>query len=108
MRCRRSPRPATWKPSADELASRNRLDAEDRRRLTDALAAVVGTSERASHRMADSRLHLLLGELSGSPSIATAVAEVQGRLDELLGAISVFERNIAHSNSQHAAIVKAV
>lgn len=95
-------------PGAAELAARNRLDPADRRRLTEALDAVAHTSDRASHRMADSRLHLLLAELSGSPSIATAVAEVQGRIDELLAAIPVFDRNIAHSNAQHTAIVKAV
>jgi len=95
-------------PGAAELAARNHLEPDERRRLTDALDAVAHTSDRASHRMADSRLHLLLAELCGSPSIATAVAEVQGRLDELLAAIPVFERNIAHSNSQHTAIVKAV
>ena len=95
-------------PGAAELAARNELSADDRRRLTDIQAAVVRTTDRASHRMADSRLHLLLAELSGSASIAAAVAEVQGRIDELLAAIPVFERNIAHSNAQHAAIVKAV
>ena len=95
-------------PGAAELAARNRLNAEDRRRLSDALDAVVRTADRSNHRVADSRLHLLLAELSGSASIASAVAEVQGRIDELLAAIPVFERNIAHSNAQHSAIVRAV
>lgn len=95
-------------PGSAELAARNNLDANDRARLTEARSAVERTTDRASHRMADSRLHLLLAELCGSPSIASAVAEVQGRLDELLAAIPVFDRNIAHSNSEHAAIVKAV
>lgn len=94
-------------PGAAELAARNALGADDRRRLTDALAAVRNADD-AGHRMADSRLHLLVAELSGAPSLATAVAEVQGRLDELLGAIPVFDRNIAHSNAQHAAVVRAV
>jgi DNA-binding FadR family transcriptional regulator len=95
-------------PGAAELAARRKLASDDRRRLRDAHDAVVRTADRASHRMADSRLHLLLAELCGSASVAAAVAEVQGRIDELLAAIPVFERNIEHSNAQHAAIVKAV
>lgn len=58
--------------------------------------------------MADSRLHLAIAELSGSASLAAAVTDVQMRLNELLGAIPVFARNIDHSNAQHAAVVKAV
>jgi DNA-binding GntR family transcriptional regulator len=58
--------------------------------------------------VADSRLHVLIGELSGSASLSGAVAEVQGRLDELLSAIPVFERNIAHSDSQHRKVVRAI
>jgi GntR family transcriptional repressor for pyruvate dehydrogenase complex len=94
-------------PGAAELAARNALDAAARRRLTDALSAVTG-AEHGAHRVADSRLHLLIGELSGSASIAAAVADVQGRLDELLAAIPVFTRNISHSDAQHAAVVKAI
>jgi GntR family transcriptional repressor for pyruvate dehydrogenase complex len=95
-------------PGAAELAARRQLSDDDRRRLVDAHDAVVRTTDRASHRIADSRLHLLLAELCGSASIAAAVAEIQGRIDELLAAIPVFDRNIAHSNAQHAAIVEAV
>jgi GntR family transcriptional repressor for pyruvate dehydrogenase complex len=95
-------------PGAAELAARRPLSDDDRRRLRDAHDAVVRTTDRASHRMADCRLHLLLAELCGSSSVAAAVAEVQGRIDELLAAIPVFDRNIAHSNAQHSAIVKAV
>ncbi len=36
------------------------------------------------------------------------MAEVQARLDELLAAIPVFARNIAHSDAQHARIARAI
>jgi DNA-binding FadR family transcriptional regulator len=94
-------------PGAAELAARTSLDAGACRRLTDALAAVT-RADHGPHRVADSRLHLLIGELSGSASIAAAVADVQGRLDDLLAAIPVFSRNISHSNAHHAAVVKAI
>jgi GntR family transcriptional regulator, transcriptional repressor for pyruvate dehydrogenase complex len=75
------------------------------------LTARLGEVDRASpdrRRIADSRLHLAIGELSGSSSIATSVAEVQVRLDELLAAIPVLSRNIEHSDSQHSAVVTAI
>ena len=40
--------------------------------------------------------------------MAAAVADVQARLDELLAAIPVFARNIAHSDAQHARFVRAI
>ena len=51
---------------------------------------------------------MLIGELSGSASLAAAVADVQGHLDGLLAAIPVFAKNIAHSDAQHARITRAV
>lgn len=66
------------------------------------------SSELASYRRIDSRLHLAIAEVAGSPSLTTAVAEVRMRLNELLDAIPLLERNIDHSNEQHAAIVAAI
>jgi GntR family transcriptional repressor for pyruvate dehydrogenase complex len=37
-----------------------------------------------------------------------AVTQVQGELDEMLHAIPVLSVNIAHSTSQHKAIVRAI
>ena len=86
-----SPRPETL----DATTTRHRLRA--------ALAAATDC-DPAMRRVCDSRFHVLIGELSGSASLAAAVADVQGRLDGLLAAIPVFARNIAHSDSQHARI----
>jgi DNA-binding FadR family transcriptional regulator len=94
-------------PGAAELAASRALDARNRDRLTAALAA-VNEADGPNRRVADSRFHLLIGELSGSPSLAAAVAEVQGRLDGLLAAIPVFSRNIAHSDTQHVRVARAI
>ena len=56
----------------------------------------------------DSRLHLAIAEMTGS-----AVAHRRGRrrperLNVLLDAIPLLERNIAHSNEQHARVVAAI
>jgi DNA-binding FadR family transcriptional regulator len=94
-------------PGAAELAASRALDARNRDRLTAALEA-VSSADGPGRRVADSRFHVLIGELSGSPSLAASVAEVQGRLDGLLAAIPVFDRNIAHSDAQHARIARAI
>jgi GntR family transcriptional repressor for pyruvate dehydrogenase complex len=60
------------------------------------------------HRQADSRFHLTLATLTGSPRIIEAVTTVQATLHEMLSAIPVLDTNIAHSDVQHARIVKAV
>lgn len=94
-------------PGAAELAASRDLAPIDRERLLAALER-VNTADFPTRRVADSRLHVLIGELSGSPSVAAAVAEVQGRLDGLLAAIPVFDHNINHSNHQHTAFVRAI
>lgn len=60
------------------------------------------------YRPADSRLHLAIAELSGSPSLVAAAADARVRINDLLDAIPLLERNIAHSNRQHAMIVRAI
>jgi len=77
----------------DQLASRMRetaaANAEDYRRL-------------------DSRLHLTLSELSGSPTLVTLVADNRMRVNALLDRIPLLPPNIAHSNEQHESIVWSV
>lgn len=94
-------------PGAAELAAARMLDGESADRLRAALDALDNATGSA-RRVEDSRFHILIGELSGSPSLAAAVADVQARLDTLLAAIPVFERNIAHSDAQHARVARAI
>jgi DNA-binding FadR family transcriptional regulator len=92
--------------AAEAAASRDLTEAERehlRRSLADTAAAKL-----ADYRRTDSRLHLAVAELSGSPSLTSATADVRMRLNELLDAIPLLERNIEHSNEQHAAIVEAI
>lgn len=66
------------------------------------------TAAPGRYRTADSRLHLVVTELTGSPSLAAAAADVRMRVNDLLDAIPLLERNIAHSNDQHDRIVRAI
>ena len=60
------------------------------------------------YRRKDSRLHLAIAEISGSPSLTAAVADVRMRLNELLEGIPLLPKNIEHSNRQHAVLVDAI
>ncbi|WP_211318883.1 FadR/GntR family transcriptional regulator [Nocardioides silvaticus] len=84
------------------------LEEEQRDQLHAALDEVAGADRPAEHRQADSRLHLTIAALTGSPRLVAAVTDVQRVLHEMLLAIPVLDTNIAHSDRQHAAVVRAV
>jgi len=95
-------------PGACALAASTALSDASRRALTEAHDAVAGAHQPAAHRQADSRFHLTLASVTGSPRTIEAVTSVQATLHEMLSAIPVLEANIAHSDRQHARIVRAV
>ena len=95
-------------PGAAQQAASAELDEPARARLEAAHAAVAAATSRARHRQADSRFHLTLAALTSSVRTLEAVTSVQASLHEMLSAIPVLQTNIAHSNSQHAALVRAV
>lgn len=95
-------------PGAAALAARRTLSADQRSWLSEALADVEGAPDAAAHRLADSRLHLAIATLAGSPMLMESVTRVQAALHELLGAIPVLRTNINHSNDQHQAVVAAI
>jgi GntR family transcriptional regulator, transcriptional repressor for pyruvate dehydrogenase complex len=95
-------------PGASCLAASRSLSATERMLLTTALADVDQAQDSATHRQADSRLHLAIASVTGSPMTVAAVTEVQAGLHDMLQAIPVLEVNIEHSSRQHRAIVAAV
>jgi GntR family transcriptional repressor for pyruvate dehydrogenase complex len=95
-------------PGAAEVAARQTLDDAARAFLNERLDAVVATSSRRGHRVADSRLHLAIAELTGSVSLIAAIADAQMALTEMLEAIPVLAHNIERSHAQHAAVVDAI
>lgn len=94
-------------PGAAALSAGRSLDARERRYLERQLQECAEASPR-HYRQLDSRLHLAITELAGSPSLSAAVADVRMRLNDLLDVIPLLPTNIAHSNSQHARIVASV
>lgn len=95
-------------PGAAWLAAGQDLSGDQRAWLVESAAAVREAPDSASHRMADSRFHLAVATLSGSPMLIESVTRAQAALGEMLGAIPVLERNISHSCDQHDAVAGAI
>lgn len=95
-------------PGAAWLAATKPLSGDQRAWLTESAREVREAPDTAAHRVADSRLHLAIATLCGSPMLIDAVTRAQAALHELLAAIPVLPRNIAHSNEQHDAVVDAI
>jgi len=95
-------------PGAAALAARRELTDVRRRQLEQAHADVREADKPAAHRQADSRFHLTVAALTDSRRTVEAVTSVQSVLNEMLLAIPVLEANIAHSDRQHARLVRAI
>lgn len=92
---------------AARMAAERTLDAAQREALRSRLIDVRG-ADPADYRRLDSRLHLAIAEAAGVPSLVPLVAQNRMRLNELLDCIPLLNRNIAHSDEQHEAIVAAI
>src|SRR3954451_21220267 len=79
-----------------------------RAQLERAPADVAEATRPAAHRQADSRFHLTVASLADSPRVIEAVTSVQSTLHEMLLAIPVLQDHIAHSDRQHAALVRGI
>lgn len=95
-------------PGASCLAASRQLNATERMLLTTTLVEVDQAPDSGAHRQADSRLHLAIASVTGSPMTVAAVTEVQAGLHDMLRSIPVLEPNIEHSTRQHRAIVAAI
>jgi GntR family transcriptional repressor for pyruvate dehydrogenase complex len=72
-------------------------------RLTESAAASA-----EDYRRVDSRLHLAIAELVGTPSLVSLLADNRTAVNDLLDSIPLLNPNIEHSNDQHEAIVIAI
>lgn len=92
---------------AARAAAGRSLGAAERELLFTRLGETAAASI-ADYRRLDSRLHLTIGELVGTPSLVSLLADNRTRVNELLDGIPLLARNIEHSNQQHEAIVRAI
>jgi DNA-binding FadR family transcriptional regulator len=70
--------------------------------------ADVNAASPQDYRRLDTLFHLCIAEQTGSALLAAACTEARMRLNDLLNAIPVLSRNIAHTAGQHEAIVSAI
>ncbi len=94
-------------PGAARLAATRRLSGDQRDWLDESCRA-VRAADTDGHRIADSRLHLAIATLTGSPMVVEAVTRAQAALNEMLSQIPVLRINIEHSHEQHDTIVAAI
>lgn len=66
------------------------------------------TAPPEEFRRLDSRLHLLVAQISGSRRLISEVASTRMRINELLDEIPLLRPNIEHSTAQHEEIVSAI
>lgn len=62
----------------------------------------------ADYRRLDTLFHLCIAELTGSSLLAAACADARARLNDLLNAMPILQRNIDNTASQHRAIAEAI
>jgi GntR family transcriptional repressor for pyruvate dehydrogenase complex len=92
---------------AARAAAARSLSAADRDMLWTRMRETAAASVD-DYRRLDSRLHLTIGELVGTPSLVSLLADNRTRVNQLLDNIPLLHPNIAHSNEQHEAIVVAI
>ena len=80
----------------------------DARQVLLARLADVNGACPQDYRRLDTLFHLSIAELTGSSLLAAACADARMRLNDLLNAIPVLQRNIDHTAGQHTAIANAI
>ncbi|MGH3406160.1 MAG: FadR/GntR family transcriptional regulator [Streptosporangiaceae bacterium] len=84
------------------------LDGTGPRAVLLARLGEVNAARPQDYRRLDTLFHLTIAELTGSSLLLAACTDARMRLNDLLNAIPVLQRNINHTAGQHAAIVTAI
>lgn len=92
---------------AAEILAGQATDEEPRETLLARLAEVTAAGPQ-DYRRLDTLFHLTIAELTGSSLLLAACTDARMRLNGLLSAIPVLQRNIDNTAAQHAAIVTAI
>ncbi|MFX4292685.1 FadR/GntR family transcriptional regulator [Streptomyces bohaiensis] len=92
---------------AAELCAAQGLRVEETEQLREVLEGTAAAPP-SEYRRADTRFHLTLAALTGSPSLSAHYAQARASLNVLLDGIPLLERNLEHSQRQHARVVAAV
>ena len=94
---------------AAELAA-ERSTAAERERLAELVDEMGGfhLSDYGTYRGMDSRFHIALAAIAGSPDLVTAVTDTQAALSDVLNAVPRSEESMINSQTQHRRILAAL
>jgi GntR family transcriptional repressor for pyruvate dehydrogenase complex len=95
-------------PGAAFLAAGAELAADQRDWLAGFEDQVRSADPGPAHRIADSRLHLAIAALSGSPMLIESVVRVQSSLDGMLSRLPGLPDTLEQSHQAHRAVVAAI
>lgn len=98
---------AVLESGAAYQAAATELSPESRAALIEANLETKQAAQ-ADYRRLDSRLHLLIAQLTGSATLVNQIAESRMKVNGLLNEFPLLTPNVTHSNEQHEAIVKAI
>jgi DNA-binding FadR family transcriptional regulator len=93
-------------PAAAERAAQ-RASREDVAQLR-AMIQDLNHTDLAEYRSRDSRFHLAIAEISSSQLLASAIADTQLRLTNVVIALPLWEEPLKHSDEQHEQLVDAI
>ena len=65
-------------------------------------------SDYGSYRGLDSRFHILLAGMAGSPDLVATITDVQAALSDVLNAVPRSEESMVNSQAQHRRILAAL
>lgn len=92
---------------AARAAAARELTAGEREMLWSRMQETVA-ADADDYRRLDSRLHVTIAEIVGTPSLVSLIADNRSRVNELLDGIPLLAPNIGHSNEQHERIIVAI
>lgn len=98
---------AVLESGAAYQAAAAELSPESREALVEANLETKQAAQE-DYRRLDSRLHLLIAQLTGSATLVNQIAESRMKVNGLLNEFPLLTPNVTHSNEQHEAIVQAI
>src|SRR5437763_10329613 len=88
------------------LLAAERAQPEQLERLDALVTRMADSGDFADYRRADIRFHIGIAEAASSPRLVSLMAEVQTQMSDLITLIAHPREVLAHSNDQHAQLVR--
>ena len=100
-------RPGYWSPRRQLRTLALEMQRERLAELVDEMGG-FHLSDYGTYRGMDSRFHIALAAIAGSPDLVTAVTDTQAALSDVLNAVPRSEESMINSQTQHRRILAAL